>query len=288
MIYKALHKLTYGLYLVATISEGRKGGYVANTVFQVTSEPPCVAISCHKNNATLALMLQSGIFSVSVLKKEANTTLIGEFGFMSGADFDKFARVKTITAVTGAPVVTDSCMAWLDCRVVQTLDAGTHMILVGEVVDSGMLSDDEPLTYAWYREKFKMVAPRNAPTYIAKDKLEQEAFSVSSAYTEKGPEAVTSSSADAEKGPGGNSVQSAVPGEGAKGVSLPSEVPGKGAEADPDDDEQYICSVCGYVYRPEDGDPSDGIPPGTPFGDLPEDYRCPICNAGKDYFKPLF
>ncbi len=288
MIYKALHKLTYGLYLVATISEGRKAGFVANTVFQVTSEPPRVAISCHKNNATLALMLQSGIFSVSVLKREANTTLIGEFGFMSGSDFDKFSRVKTITAVTGAPVVTDSCMAWLDCRVVQTLDAGTHMILVGEVVDSGVLSDDEPLTYAWYREKFKMLAPRNAPTYIEKEKLEQEAFSVSSAYTEKGPGRNSVSSSVREEVAKGDPVSSVVPEEETEGATISSAVPGKRPEADPDDDEQYICAVCGYVYRPEDGDPSDGIPPGTPFSDLPEDYRCPICNAGKDYFKPLF
>ncbi|HPE75901.1 MAG TPA: rubredoxin [Draconibacterium sp.] len=43
--------------------------------------------------------------------------------------------------------------------------------------------------------------------------------------------------------------------------------------------------MCGFQYDPEEGDPALGIPPGTPFEDLPEDYRCPICNAGKDYFK---
>ena len=47
----------------------------------------------------------------------------------------------------------------------------------------------------------------------------------------------------------------------------------------------YTCSICGFEYNPEEGDPALGIPPGTPFEDLPDDYKCPICNAGKDYFK---
>jgi rubredoxin len=53
------------------------------------------------------------------------------------------------------------------------------------------------------------------------------------------------------------------------------------------DAEPYICTICGHVYYPEEGDFSLGIPPGTPFSEVPEDYRCPVCNAGKDYYKPL-
>jgi rubredoxin len=49
--------------------------------------------------------------------------------------------------------------------------------------------------------------------------------------------------------------------------------------------ESYVCLICGFIYNPEEGDPSMGIPPGTAFEDLPEDYRCPICNAAKEYFK---
>lgn len=47
---------------------------------------------------------------------------------------------------------------------------------------------------------------------------------------------------------------------------------------------KYKCVVCGYVYDPEEGDPSDGIKPGTSFSDLPADYICPVCGAGKDEF----
>ena len=47
---------------------------------------------------------------------------------------------------------------------------------------------------------------------------------------------------------------------------------------------RYKCTVCGYIYDPVEGDPSAGIEPGTPFSDLPADYVCPICGAGKDEF----
>jgi rubredoxin len=48
--------------------------------------------------------------------------------------------------------------------------------------------------------------------------------------------------------------------------------------------EKYKCTICGYIYDPAEGDPSDGIAPGTPFGKLPNDYICPVCGAGKDEF----
>jgi rubredoxin len=46
----------------------------------------------------------------------------------------------------------------------------------------------------------------------------------------------------------------------------------------------YKCSVCGYVYNPAEGDPSAGIEPGVDFNDLPADFVCPLCGAGKDEF----
>lgn len=45
---------------------------------------------------------------------------------------------------------------------------------------------------------------------------------------------------------------------------------------------KYICSLCGYVYDEEEGVPDEGIPAGTKFEDLPEDFVCPLCGAGKD------
>jgi len=246
MKFKAFHKLSYGLYIIATEVDGKKFGYIGNTAFQVTSEPSQIIISSHKNNFTTSKILESKKFSISVLQKEVNTALIGIFGFMSGADMDKFNNIETISSVTGAPIITDSSVAWFDCRVLNSFDVGSHILILGEVVDADVLSGEEPLTYDYYREKYKMLAPKNAPTYIEKEKLESEVV----------PEPVVK--IEDNKEPQSEQVN--------------------------EDLSAYTCKICGFQYNPEEGDPALGIPPGTPFEDLPEDYRCPICNAGKEYF----
>lgn len=247
MKYKAFHKLSYGLYLIATELNGSKYGYIGNTAFQVTAEPSQIAISSHKKNFTTDKILESKKFSISVLKKEVNTSLIGEFGFMSGSDFDKFRNVETISSVTGAPIVVESSVAWFDCKVLNSVDVGSHILIIGEVLDSDVISGEEPLTYDYYREKYKMLAPKNAPTYVDKEKLEKEVVPEAETKPEQKKELVI------------------------------KETSGEHSS--------YTCSICGFEYNPEEGDPALGIPPGTPFEDLPDDYKCPICNAGKDYFK---
>jgi rubredoxin len=49
--------------------------------------------------------------------------------------------------------------------------------------------------------------------------------------------------------------------------------------------DKYKCVVCGYIYDPAEGDPSSGIAPGIAFEDLPADYICPVCGAGKEEFE---
>jgi rubredoxin len=51
--------------------------------------------------------------------------------------------------------------------------------------------------------------------------------------------------------------------------------------------DKYECTVCGYVYNPEDGDPDNGVAAGTAFADLPDDWTCPVCGASKDQFEKL-
>lgn len=52
--------------------------------------------------------------------------------------------------------------------------------------------------------------------------------------------------------------------------------------------EAWQCTVCGYVYRPEEGDPSRGVPAGTPFRELPPSWVCPQCGAGQEFFEPRY
>lgn len=50
---------------------------------------------------------------------------------------------------------------------------------------------------------------------------------------------------------------------------------------------RHVCTACGYIYDPEIGDPEAGIPPGTAFDALPDDWQCPVCYVPKDAFDPL-
>ena len=49
---------------------------------------------------------------------------------------------------------------------------------------------------------------------------------------------------------------------------------------------KYVCDLCGYIYDPAAGDPDSGIAPGTPFEDIPDNWECPLCGAGKEDFSP--
>ncbi|WP_331774130.1 rubredoxin [Sulfurospirillum sp. 1612] len=51
--------------------------------------------------------------------------------------------------------------------------------------------------------------------------------------------------------------------------------------------QKYVCSVCGYIYDPELGDPDSGIAPGTAFEDIPDDWVCPDCGVAKEDFDPV-
>jgi rubredoxin len=51
--------------------------------------------------------------------------------------------------------------------------------------------------------------------------------------------------------------------------------------------EKWECTACGYIYDPEEGDPVNGIKSGTPFEDLPDDWVCPQCGVGKEFFQKI-
>lgn len=224
----ALHKISYGLYVITAGQEGRFNGQIANTVFQVTADPPTVAVSINKQNYTHERILAGKRFVVSILDEGCSMTLIGRFGFKCGRDVDKFAGIATRLGRTGIPIVTENAVAFIEAEVVNQMDCGTHTLFLGRVVDCDLLAPAaEPMTYAYYHKVKGGKAPRSAPTY-------QEA-----------PAAGTAPPAPAER---------------------------------------YSCTVCGYVYDPAQGDPEGKIPPGTPFAELPADWVCPVCGAGKEKF----
>lgn len=158
-------QLSYGLYIVTSHLDGRLNGQIVNTVLQVTSEPPRVAVIINKNNLTHEFISKSKVFGASVLNSSTPMTFIGLFGFKSGRNEDKLSKAQHVLGSTGAPLVTDHCLSVLEARVIDEVDVGTHTLFVGDVVAAEVLRDGEPLTYAYYHTHLKGKSPKNAPTY---------------------------------------------------------------------------------------------------------------------------
>lgn len=166
---EALFALNCGMYVVASSYEGKMNGLIINALVQVTAFPPQVVASVNKESLTVSLIEKSGFFSVSVLEKEAPLQLVGLFGFRTGRDIDKFAQVKYFLGKTGVPVLREHVVAYLEARVVAKLDAGTHMLFLGEVVETEFIDSKlTPMTYGYYRDVKGGKVPRTAATYQEK------------------------------------------------------------------------------------------------------------------------
>jgi flavin reductase (DIM6/NTAB) family NADH-FMN oxidoreductase RutF/rubredoxin len=176
---QSLFKISYGLYIVSSGDKTRGNGFIANTVFQVTAEPPNFAVCCNKNNLTAEFIKKSGAYAFSVLAQTASPEIFGKFGYKSGKDLDKMAGTTVKYESTGVPIVLDECIAYFECKLIQIHDAGTHLIFIGELLNSQIIDDTgEPLTYSYYRYVKKGIVPKNAPTYIDKTRIEAELTAV--------------------------------------------------------------------------------------------------------------
>lgn len=200
--------LSYGVYIISTLDGERLTGCVANSVMQITSSPATIAVSMNHDNYTNSCIEKSGRFAVSILTEQSNPELIGQFGFQSGKDVDKFEGVEALKT-EGVSVIADAC-GYIVCKVIDKMETSTHTVFLGEVIDADVLKNEEPMTYAYYHKVVKGKSPKNAPTYIPEEKAAEE---------------------------------------------------------------KWVCGICGYVY---DGE--------TPFEELPEDFKCPICKQPKSVF----
>ena len=160
--------LSYGLYILTSVDEGRLNGQVINTLIQVTSEPPKVAVIINKKNLTHELILKSKVFSASVLEESTPMTFLGPFGFRSGRDIDKFAKVAFKKGITGCPLIIDHALSVLEAKVTEQIDLGSHTVFIGDVVSSEVLKEGVPITYQYYHQVLKGKSPPNAPTYEVK------------------------------------------------------------------------------------------------------------------------
>ncbi|MHA1598118.1 MAG: flavin reductase, partial [Alphaproteobacteria bacterium] len=105
-------------------------------------------------------------FTVSILERDVQMELIGRFGFKSGKEIEKFKGIDYKQGTTGAPVVIQNCLGYLECEVTGSMDAGTHTVFIGKVVEAQAIKDGEPMTYAYYHHVKNGKSSKNAPTYV--------------------------------------------------------------------------------------------------------------------------
>ncbi len=176
---EALYHITYGLYIVSSGNKTEGNGYIANTVFQITSDPIKFAISCNKDNYTEKLIKKYKNFAVSVLHQKTKPETFGNFGFKSGKDFNKLEGFNIKYGKKGVPIVLDDSIAWFEFELREKIDQGSHWLFIGELVDAQIIDKTfEPMTYAFYKTERKGVAPKNAPTYIKEEKKQTKRLKV--------------------------------------------------------------------------------------------------------------
>lgn len=160
--------VSYGVYIVSTMDEGRATGCTANSAMQITSSPATIAISINHDNYTNSCIKQCGKFSLSILAEDSDPLLIGNFGFKSGRDNNKFMNVD-FGITSEMPFIKDAC-GYVVCKVIDTMETSTHTVFLGEVIDAEVLDGQRtPMTYAYYHNVIKGKSPKNAPTYIPED-----------------------------------------------------------------------------------------------------------------------
>ena len=167
MDLSAFFKMSYGLYVVSAQADGQRAGCVINTAVQVTSQPPRVSVAVNKENVTAGVIARAGAFTVTAIDKTADMPYIGNFGFRSSDTYDKFEKYGCEISAVGSPYSPEHVCALLACRLIDTVDVGTHYLFIGEVEDAQVLSSEEPLTYSYYHAVLKGKTPPKASSYQA-------------------------------------------------------------------------------------------------------------------------
>lgn len=202
-----LQDISYGMYIVSS-KASKNVGCVINTLTQVTSENPIISICLNKDNYTNQVIKKSKKFAISILSEKCDPNIISQFGFQTSENVDKFQNT-VYQEISGLPVLTENMCAYIICELIDVIDAESHDVFMGRVIDLKKLNNINPMTYKYYHEVIKGKAPKKAPTYI-EDKKESN-------------------------------------------------------------EEQWVCSICGYVHK----------------GPIPEDFVCPICGVDASNFQKI-
>jgi flavin reductase (DIM6/NTAB) family NADH-FMN oxidoreductase RutF len=151
----ALHTLSYGLYVIGVKTEKRLGGCIVDAVGQVSAGAnPLVMLACMKTHYTNESIKKTGEFTLSVLPVNVDPFVIGNFGFQSARNAEKWANVPHIIK-DGLPILDNAC-AYLRLHVVDSKELPSHTMFICESTDAETSKNSaKPLIYADYQAAMK-------------------------------------------------------------------------------------------------------------------------------------
>ena len=122
---------------------GAPVGFTANAVASVSLEPHLVLVCADRSSASLSILQQTGTFALSVLRAEDSEIA---HRFSEEIPEHRFQELELVPTQAGPPIL-KGALAWVGCRIWRTVEAGDHVVLIGEVVDCGAGRDGAPLVF---------------------------------------------------------------------------------------------------------------------------------------------
>ena len=157
---KALYQIGYGLYVLTTRDGRKDNGCIVNTVMQITSTPPLIAVGVNKQNYTCGLIQKTRALNINTLTEGTPFEVFRHFGYQSGRDVDKFAGSSPERSGNGLVILPHHSKGFLSLAVEREMDLGSHILFLCTPAEGRLLSDEEAVTYSYYQKHIK---PRPQP-----------------------------------------------------------------------------------------------------------------------------
>lgn len=141
----AMRAWSAGVTVVTAAHDGEMHGMTVNSFTSISLDPPLLIISLQQNTRTHELVTKSRAFGLTILAAD-QIKVSDLFAGRMPEVADRMAAVKTETLVTGSPLIVGG-LAWLDCRILQTYDAGKTTLFIAQAIAARGTGTGEPLIY---------------------------------------------------------------------------------------------------------------------------------------------
>lgn len=145
ILRSAMRSWSAGVTVVTAVYAHERHGMTVNSFTSISLDPALITISLQQHSRTHELVSKSHTFGVTILSN-SQTDISDLFAGRVPEMTDRFAALTTETLVTGSPLIVGG-LAWLDCRVLETFDAGMNTLFIAEVVAARSMDAGEPLVY---------------------------------------------------------------------------------------------------------------------------------------------